>query len=78
MRTPIRIHEGANLVTIAQLSILSRLAFTEGIPTRASAREVGIFRAPIASDPKNSLIEDRVTANPSANRLNGVLPAPLS
>lgn len=47
-RTPIRIQLDATRVTIAAVSIRSRRTLTPGIPTRASAREVGSPRAAIA------------------------------
>jgi len=45
---------------------------------RLSARVVGIPNAHIASEHRNSLIDDLKTALPSADLEYGVRPAPLS
>lgn len=45
---------------------------------RERERVVGIWRAWRVSEPRNSRIEERRTARPSAERENGVRPEPLS
>mmetsp|Transcript_22435 Transcript_22435/g.89080 ORF Transcript_22435/g.89080 Transcript_22435/m.89080 type:complete len:228 (+) Transcript_22435:1144-1827(+) len=55
-----------------------RLTDSEEDTTSDSARVVGTPRKCIASEARNSRIDDRSTARPSAPRQNGVRPPPLS
>ncbi len=64
-------------VTTAAVSIVSRRTGI-GEPTTASARVVGMPSACIASEPRNSRIDERSTARPSPMREYGVRPLPFS
>ena len=64
-------------VTTAAVSTLSRITpWAE--PVMLSARVVGMPSAFIASEQRNSRIDERSTARPSPMREYGVRPAPLS
>ena len=64
-------------VTTAAVSTVSRkTGWSE--PMIASARVLGMPRACIASEHRNSRIDERSTARPSPMREYGVLPEPLS
>jgi hypothetical protein len=81
---PNLIKVGATLITTAQLSSITFPVYNlsrytvESDTVRLAARVVGIPKAHIASEHKNSLIEDLKTALPSADLEYGVNPAPLS
>ena len=74
---PKRMKLGATRVTTAAVSIVSRRTGS-GEPVTHSARVVGMPSACIASEHRNSRIDERSTARPSPMREYGVRPLPLS
>ena len=72
---PKRMKVGANRVTTAAVSMVSRRTGASE-PTMASARVVGMPSAAMASEHRYSRIDERSTARPSAMREYGVMPAP--
>lgn len=67
-------YDGAILSTTAHFSLMTFPLYSKSLSARSSvktkvpARVVGIPKACIASEHRNSRIEDRSTACPSANR----------
>ena len=74
---PKRTKLGDMRVTTAAVSVSSRCTGNSE-PTIASARVVGMPRAAIASEHRNSRIDERSTARPSPIREYGVRPAPFN